>query len=99
LYREIQEELGIIPLIGELKLIATFDFDPTNRRLEYVYHITNGQDFWDNDQRNQATHGFEIDEIIWRPIDHVGDDVRPVVLRDMQDILQSSFPWYRDIVS
>lgn len=99
LYRGIQEELGIVPVIGELKLIATFDFDPTNRRLEYVYHITNGQDFWDIDQRDQATHGFEIDEISRRSISNVGDDVRPIVLRDMQDLLKSFSPWYRDILS
>lgn len=97
LYRELKEELWIIPQIWDLKLIMTFNFWSDDRWLEYVYHITNGQDYRNNDKRSEATHGFEIDEILWRSINEIWNDVRPVVLKEMPKLLFDSNLWYREI--
>lgn len=55
LHREIIEELGVEPVIGNLLYIQQFIHDDTEQ-LEFFFHVTNARDFLQLDLAN-TTHG------------------------------------------
>lgn len=62
LIREITEETGIKPVLGELLFIQQFH-DGTREQLEFFYHITNADDYLHIDL-SKTTHGdIEISKI------------------------------------
>ncbi len=62
LRREIIEELGIEPVIGNLLYLQQFIHDDTEQ-LEFFFHVTNTEDFFDIDL-SKASHGaIEIEQV------------------------------------
>ena len=77
LQREMIEETGIAPVIGELLYVQQFIYKDVDH-LEFFYHVTNAEDYETIDL-STTTHGLkEIDEISF--INPVGTDVKPVFL-------------------
>lgn len=78
LEREMVEELGIQPVIGNLLYVQQFVYGDTEQ-LEFFFHITNAQDYLQIDL-SQTTHGhIEIDRVEF--IDPASSPVLPVFLR------------------
>jgi len=63
LEREIIEELGVRPEIGQLLYINTFN-DGETQASEFFYEITNNLDYI-NIENLKGTHGFELSKIVW----------------------------------
>jgi len=81
--REMVEESGITPVVGNLLFINQL-INPTHHRIEFFYHIKNAQDYLDADL-NAATHANEIAE--WKLADIRKDeyDLRPSFLVELAD--------------
>lgn len=92
-----EEELGIVPDVGRVLAVLTFDINPKRRRIEFIYEIKNGADYRNQDKRADASHGFELDEIVRRPIENLGDDFLPRMLVDVENILESDSVFYGEV--
>jgi ADP-ribose pyrophosphatase YjhB (NUDIX family) len=65
LSREIIEELGVKPEIGQLLYVNTFiDDQKGTQPIEFFFEVLNGQDYLDTEKLIR-THAHEIAEIIW----------------------------------
>lgn len=63
LEREIFEELGVKPEIGELMYINTYN-DGKDQAVEFLYGVLNNADYRDI-EKLKGTHGFELSKIVW----------------------------------
>ena len=79
--REMVEESGITPVVGNLLFINQL-INKTHHRIEFFYHIKNAQDYLEADL-NTATHANEIAE--WKLADIRNDeyDLRPSFLIEL----------------
>lgn len=79
LEREVIEETGIKPIIGNLLYVHQFK-SAAKEHLEFFFHVTNGDDFTELDL-SKTTHGeTEIKEIGF--IEAAKEDIYPVFLRE-----------------
>jgi 8-oxo-dGTP diphosphatase len=62
LHREMLEETGIAPKVGELLYIQQFDYGD-REYLEFFFHVTNGQDYLQIDLGKTSHGDIEIDEV------------------------------------
>lgn len=63
--RELVEELGIEPEIGQLLYVHTFtDNNEKNQSVEFFFEIKNSSTYIDYDKQSR-THAHELAEIIW----------------------------------
>lgn len=63
LVRELTEETGIPPQLGDLLYVSQW-ISPLNHRLEFFFSVKNSADYRQLD-RNTASHGFEVVEFAW----------------------------------
>ncbi len=56
LIREIQEELGVIPVVGQLLYVHQIEFDEGHTAPSFLFHIKNSEDFM-NVNIESTTHG------------------------------------------
>jgi len=64
LERELIEELGVKPDIGNLLYVNTFIDRDDNHNLDFVFEVLNGADYV-NLEGIERTHAFELDKINW----------------------------------
>ncbi|MCX6754283.1 MAG: NUDIX hydrolase [Candidatus Nomurabacteria bacterium] len=64
LKRELIEELGVSPVIGNLLYVNTFIDKNNDHNLDFIFEILNGEDYVDLDGL-ERTHAFELDNINW----------------------------------
>jgi len=64
LSRELIEELGVNPDIGNLLYLNTFIDKENNHNLDFVFEVRNGADYVNLDGL-ERTHAFELDKIYW----------------------------------
>lgn len=76
--REIFEELGIKPIIGQIAFFQDFGTDD-KYSIDFFYTITNSQDFLDL-TTTKASHAFELAEIHWLPLTDTTSKVLPSTL-------------------
>lgn len=78
--REMVEETGIEPVVGNLLYMQQFDYDG-REYLEFFFHVTNAVDYLDIDL-SKSSHGLEeIAEIGFiTPAEH---NVKPLLLREV----------------
>ena len=77
--REIIEELGVQPKVGNLLFIQQFGSAETGREnLDFFFHITNSDDFLDIDLSKTSHGDKEIETIEF--VDPITNDVRPKFL-------------------
>lgn len=62
--RELTEELGIEPEVGNLLYVNTFIDEENNHNLDFVFQILNGSEYF-NKEKLEGSHSFELDNIIW----------------------------------
>jgi len=78
LERELVEELGIRPVVGNLLYVQQFTHGETEK-LEFFFHVTNGKDYLQVDL-GKTSHGhLEIDQVDF--VDPARDFVLPQFLR------------------
>lgn len=63
LTRELVEELGVKPDIGELLYVHSFIHDTTHV-VEFFFAVNNGADFR-NYHKKTRTHAFELENVVW----------------------------------
>ncbi len=81
LKREIIEETGVNPEIGNLVLIQQFVDSKGREQMEFFFHVTNADDF-ENIDLNKTTHGsHEIDEFGF--VDPATTYILPKILRQI----------------
>ncbi len=95
--RELEEELGIVPVVGDVQAILSFDIQGKKPWIEFVYDVKNGLDYYGRDERSDASHGFELDELMRRPIDNLGDDFLPHETVDVATLLASDGVRYAEV--
>lgn len=64
LERELIEELGVKPDIGNLLYVNTFIDRNDNHNLDFIFEVLNGADYLNLDGI-ERTHAFELDKINW----------------------------------
>jgi len=64
LSREIIEELGVKPEIGNLLYINNFTQENGKQYVEFFFEVKNGMDYLDN-EKIARSHAHEIAEIVW----------------------------------
>lgn len=64
LRREITEELGVNPEIGQLLYIYNFIYGDSIHSVEFFFEITNGHEY-KNTENIKKTHAYEIAEVCW----------------------------------
>jgi len=64
LERELIEELGVDPVIGNLLYVNTFIDKNDDHSIDFIFEILNGEDYVDLDGL-ERTHAFELDNINW----------------------------------
>ncbi len=85
--REIFEELGIKPEIGNLLYINTFN-DGETQAVDFLYEVLNTVDYKDI-EKLKGTHSFELSKIVW--LDRSSD--AKVLPKDMwQDFKNNNIP-------
>jgi ADP-ribose pyrophosphatase YjhB (NUDIX family) len=62
--RELQEELGVTPIIGRLLYVNTFVDRGEKQCFEFFFEITNGEAYLDA-HNLERSHAHEIAEIVW----------------------------------
>jgi len=71
LKRELVEELGVVPEIGELLYINTFISKDKTEYIEFFFEVKNGKEYL-NIEKLERTHAYELAEIIWiSPSDNI----------------------------
>ena len=69
--REVEEELGVKPVIGRLLYINTFLDGDKAQPMEFFFEVRNGKDYVDSEKMARS-HAHEIAEIIWAsPLDNI----------------------------
>lgn len=63
--REILEELGVVPKVGKLLYVYSFANSEHRHFVEFLFEITNGEDYLDIEKLKKGTHGHELFEICW----------------------------------
>jgi ADP-ribose pyrophosphatase YjhB (NUDIX family) len=64
LEREIIEELGVKPEIGQLLYVHTFVDENGIQPMEFFFEVKNGKDYLDTEKLTRS-HAFELSEIRW----------------------------------
>ncbi len=62
--RELVEELGVVPEIGNLLYVHTFVSNEESQSIEFFFEIKNGADFVLHGEKEKS-HAYEIDEVVW----------------------------------
>lgn len=62
--REILEELGVKPVVGQLLYVNTFVHHDGKQSTEFFFEVLNGADYGTIGD-NERSHGFEINEWMW----------------------------------
>ena len=62
--REMVEELGVKPVIGQLAYVSTFTHEDGKHHVEFFFEIKNGVDYL-NSEKLARSHSHEVEEIIW----------------------------------
>jgi len=62
--REVLEELGIVPEVGQLLFVNTFKDGADRQPIEFFFEIKNSADYLKLDETNR-THAHEIEECLW----------------------------------
>src|SRR5512133_2601574 len=71
LSREMVEELGVRPDIGELLYINNFTQPDGKQHIEFFFKVKNGMDYLDTEKLARS-HAHEIAEIVWiNPTDSI----------------------------
>lgn len=86
--REILEELGAQPVIGQLLYVNTFVHTNGKHSVEFFFEILNGADYL-TIADNERSHGFEINEWIWLS---PTDDTNLLPVKFATDFKNSSLP-------
>ncbi len=60
--REIVEELGVVPVLGRLLYVHTFEDKDTIQSVEFFFEVTNGGEFL-NIEGLERTHAYELAEV------------------------------------
>lgn len=84
--RELAEETGVKPVVGNLVYIHQFKTTSGYTLPSFLFHITNGRDYYEADF-SQATHAHELAEITFKDIRAL-DDFRPYVLTEKLTALE-----------
>lgn len=63
-YREVIEELGVVPEVGNLLFINTFKDGINKQPIEFFFEILNASDYLNLDSVHK-THEHEIEEYTW----------------------------------
>lgn len=81
LVRELKEELGITPVIGDLFLVNQhFDTDKSVHSVEFIFEIKNADEYKTVDL-SKTTHGHEIYELAFLSIEG-NEKIRPFFLKE-----------------
>lgn len=75
LVRELEEELGVTPVVGPLLYIHNFTQDNGKHVVEFLFHIENAADF--RSLGESPTHAHELATVNWVTSDE-GRTMRPV---------------------
>ncbi len=63
LKREMVEELGVVPEVGNILYINSFT-NGENQYFEFIFHIKNSKDYLDI-EKLKRTHAFELERLVW----------------------------------
>lgn len=90
LIREITEETGIVPILGNLLYVHQFKQNNTYGIPEFFYHVINPEDY-DNIDLSLSTHGEkELLEIGF--VDSNNSNILPIFLKDeLMEIITEGF--------
>jgi len=75
LRREIIEETGVEPVIGNLLFVHQFMTADGYTLPSFIYHVKNGKEYFDTDF-TKASHSYELVDIAFKDI-YTLDDFRP----------------------
>lgn len=64
LQRELIEELGVKPDVGNLLYVNTFVDAKDNHNIDFVFEVLNGSEYV-NLEGLERTHAFELDAVTW----------------------------------
>lgn len=79
--RELLEELGVRGEVGRLLYVHTFQNSEENQTVEFLFEITNGDDFLNHDKLDK-THAHEIAEVVWLTSKDINVLIRPECIRE-----------------
>lgn len=82
--REIVEELGVMPILGNILYINNYLDGIGHQSIELFFEIKNGKDFLDCDKL-ERTHSYELSEIVWKGKDEMADLMPRRVAEDFQN--------------
>lgn len=63
LKREMVEELGVAPEVGNILYVNSFT-NGENQYFEFIFHIKNSKDYLDI-EKLKRTHAFELERLVW----------------------------------
>lgn len=84
LKRELIEELGVSPVIGNLLYVNTFIDKDDNHNLDFIFEILNGEDYVDLSVL-ERTHAFELDNIYWASKDEEINFLPQTIINDFKN--------------
>lgn len=80
LKREIEEELGIVPILGRLLYTHTYADANKVQSVEFFFEVLNSADYSD-EKKLLGSHGHELENILWLNTD-TDLDIRPRRIAD-----------------
>jgi ADP-ribose pyrophosphatase YjhB (NUDIX family) len=84
LERELIEELGVKPDIGNLLYINTFIDRKGNHNLDFIFEVLNGANYVNLDGI-ERTHAFELDNIHWASRDEDTNFLPKTIINDFKN--------------
>lgn len=96
LEREVFEETGIKPVVGNLLFVQQFVHND-KEQLEFFFHVTNATDFLHVDLSKTSHGAAEIEKIAF--IDPLGENVKPTFLTEVDVVTAAANPGPTQIFS
>lgn len=84
LERELIEELGVNPVIGNLLYVNTFINKNDDHNLDFIFEILNGEDYVELGGL-ERTHAFELDKIHWVSRDEDTNFLPKTIINDFKN--------------
>ncbi|MDP3956139.1 MAG: NUDIX domain-containing protein [bacterium] len=79
--REILEELGVAPEVGDLLYVNTFSCEDGRHYIEFFFEIKNSKDYLSIDHL-APSHAFELCELLWLDPEKNLPQLRPTKIHD-----------------
>lgn len=97
LERELIEELGVKPDIGNLLYVNTFIDKNDDHNIDFIFEVLNGSDYVDLNGV-ERTHAFELDKINWVSRDEDTNFLPKTIINDFKNysILSNEVKYIKD---